>query len=92
LNLSFTKKRKQLSRIAVSLAVDDPLYPRKALRIFELIATQLKSPWPQSVTAGYGVRADGPGLPGEVTIDVPILNASRKLGFAIGTIVRKLTS
>ena len=92
LKLSFTKKRKRLSRIAVSLALDEPMYPAKAMRIFEFIATQLKSPWPQIMAAGYGVRSDGPGLPGEVKIDYLILNASRKLGFAIGTIVRKVTS
>ncbi len=92
LKLSYTKKRKQLSRIAVSFAVDEPMYPIKALRILEFIATQRQSPWPQAMAVGYGVRSDGPGLPGEVTIDVPILNAARRLGFAIGSIVRKLTS
>lgn len=92
LTLSLTKKRKQLSRIAVSLAVDEPMFPTRAVRIFEYIATQLKSPWPQSMAAGYGARSHGPGLPGDVKIDHLILNASRKLGFAIGTIVRMATS
>ena len=92
LKLSFTTKRKLLSRIAIPIAVDEPLYPLKALRVLQVIASQLNSPWPQTMSACYGVRSDEPGLPGQVTISVPILSASRKLGFAIGSVIRMLRS
>lgn len=87
LTISVTKKRKLLSRIAVRIPLDDSLFALSAIKVLETVALQLGSTWPQPMSAGYRLGSEGIGLPGHLTINDPILNASRNLGRAMGKFI-----
>lgn len=85
LTVRFTPKRRLLGRVVVSLSVDDPLFPAKGVAVLAAVASQVGSPWPQQVFAGYGARTNTVGLPGDLVIDDPALQSAWEMGKAIGT-------
>ena len=87
---SVTKKKRLISRIEVFVRVDDPLLPTKGLSVFRAVARQLRTPWPQTLSAGYAFTFRRPDLPGRLRPSGPISKASYQVGYAVGKGLRKL--
>lgn len=92
LKVFFTRKQKLLRRIEVNVSVDDPMLPLLCAPVFHLVASELNSSWPQEMSVGYDLGTDGSGLPGRVTLNNPMLNASRNLGRILGELFGRLFS
>lgn len=93
LRVSFTSKRKLLSRVVVRLRADDGTISVTGVNVIRAIATALKIPWPCEIAVGYyALGSEAHGLPGRLVYRHPYRNAGYQLGFIVGRLLRKVIS
>ena len=89
LKITYTSKRKLLSRIVVRLPVDDGTIAVSGLNVFKSIARAVELSWPSAVAVGYPLGSEVPTLPGTLSFRAPFRNAGYKIGLAVGKLVKK---
>jgi hypothetical protein len=93
LRVSFTSKRKVLSRVVVRLRTDDSTISVTGVNVIRAIALALKISWPCEIAVGYyALGSEVHGLPGRLAYRNPYRNAGYQLGFVVGQLVRKVIS
>jgi hypothetical protein len=91
LKVSFTSKRRLLSRLVVRLPVDGTV-AMSGLNILKSISSALDISWPSSIAVGYALGSEALGLPGSLSFREPFRNAGYQLGHAVGSLVKKVIS
>jgi hypothetical protein len=91
IKLSFSPKRKQLNRIAVSVKVDDPLLSAKGTSVLRAVAEQLGCTWPCTFAISYGLTPRTAELPGNLKLDYPMANLAYFVGKVLGRVYYSLT-
>lgn len=92
LRLSFTSKRKLLSRIAVPLRVDDPFLPLSGISVLRSIALELDTPFPCTASIGYPLEWQDRRLPGRLTYRDFSAQSGHNVGWIIGNLIRRILS
>jgi hypothetical protein len=88
LKLSYTSKRKLLSRVIVRLPIDGTVAVT-GLNILKSIAEATDLSWPSSIAVGYPLGSEAPTLPGKLSFRAPFRSAGYKIGLAVGKLIKK---
>lgn len=91
LRLSFTSKRKLLSRIVVPLSIEGGMTPVNGVNLLRSVAATLDLSWPCQIAIGYALGSEDHHLPGQIVYRDPLRNAGYQLGHSVGKLIRKLS-
>jgi len=92
LRVSFTTRKKLLRRVVVPLNIEDAFISVVGLNVIRSVASALRLSWPCRLAIGYPLGSENPDLPGQLVYRDTYRNAGYRLGYAVGKLLRKITS